>query len=211
VGVPSDHGLVQQDVVPRVVNFALAEKRTGEMRERVCAGLAGQVVELGFGSGLNAPHYPPAVTELLAVEPSDLAWRLAEPQRASTATAVRRVGLDGESLPLPDERADAALSTWTLCTIPDASRALAEVHRVLRPGGTLHFVEHGRSPHDGVRRWQQRFEPIQKRIAGGCHLSRPIDDLITGAGFTIEALSTYYAPKEPKPFAWFYEGVARKT
>jgi len=204
-------GWYGERVVPRITSFALAEKRTGETRDRVCAGLTGQVLEIGFGSGINAAHYPAAVTEVLAVEPSDVAWGIAAPRVAASGSVVRRVGLDGQSLPLPDASADSALSTWTLCTIPDAGRALAEVRRVLKPGGTLRFVEHGRSPHAGVRRWQERLDPIQKRMAGGCHLSRPIDELVTGAGFTIDALSTYYAPKEPKPFAWFYEGVARKA
>ena len=202
-------GFWRTHVVPRLADVGLAEKRTGEFRERVCAGLTGDVVELGFGSGLNAAHYPPAVTEVLAVEPSDLAWRMAEPRVAASGTAVRRVGLDGQSLPLEDATADTALSTWTLCTIPDPVQALREVRRVLKPGGTLHFIEHGRAPEGSVATWQRRLEPVNKRIAGGCHLTRPIDELLTSAGFTIDRLETFYAPKEPKPFARFYEGVAR--
>jgi ubiquinone/menaquinone biosynthesis C-methylase UbiE len=202
-------GFWRTRVVPRLADIGLAEKRTGEFRERVCSGLTGEVVEVGFGSGLNAAHYPPAVTEVLAVEPSDLAWKMAEPRVAASGTAVRRVGLDGQSLPLPDASADTALSTWTLCTIPDPVQALREVRRVLKPGGTLHFIEHGRAPDGSVATWQRRLEPVNKRIAGGCHLTRPIDELLTSAGFTIEKLDVFYAPKEPKPFARFYEGVAR--
>jgi ubiquinone/menaquinone biosynthesis C-methylase UbiE len=197
--------------VPRIADFALAPKRTGEIRERVCSGLSGTVVEIGFGSGINAAYDPPAVTEVLAVEPADVGWKLAQPRVAATSTPVRRIGLDGQSLPLPDESADAALSTWTLCTIPDVPRALAEVKRVLRPGGSFHFVEHGLAPTDSVRRWQHRIDPVQKRMAGGCHLSRPIDELVTAAGFRIDQLNTYYAPKEPKAFGYFYEGVASKA
>ena len=204
-------GWYGDNLVPRITNFALAHKRTAEVRERVCAGLSGSVVEVGFGSGLNAAFYPAALDEVLAVEPSDVAWRMAEPRVAGTKTEVRRVGLDGQSLPLADATADTALSTWTLCTIPDVARALGEVRRVLKPGGTLHFVEHGRSPDEGVRKWQERLDPVQQRMAGGCHLSRPIEDLITDAGFTIEAMSNYYAPGAPKPFSWFYEGVARSA
>ena len=196
-------------VVPRIADKGLAEKHTGEFRERVCADLSGDVLEIGFGSGLNAAHYPAAVTQVLAVEPSDLAWRMAEPRVAASSTTVKRVGLDGQSLPLEDASADTALSTWTLCTIPDAVQALREVRRVLKPGGTLHFIEHGRAPHDGVDKWQRRIEPVYKHIAGGCHLTRSIDDLVTSAGFTMERLDIYYAPKQPKPFARFYEGVAR--
>ena len=202
-------GWYRNQVVPRMANALLSTKTTGQTRERVCAGLTGTVVEIGFGSGLNAGYYPAEVTEVLAVEPADVAWRIAEPRVAQAKVPVRRVGLDGQSLPLPDASVDAALSTWTLCTIPDVQRALAEVRRVLRPGGALHFVEHGRSPSEKVARWQLRLDPVQKRLAGGCHLSRPIDELLTGAGFTLERLDTYQQPKEPKPFGWFYEGVAR--
>ncbi|MEO6204007.1 MAG: class I SAM-dependent methyltransferase [Mycobacteriales bacterium] len=195
-------------VLPRLIAKMLGPKRTGHIRERVCADLSGQVVELGFGSGTNAGFYPAAVTEVLAVEPSDLAWRLAEKKVAAVDTVVTRVGLDGQRLPLDDASVDNALSTWTLCTIPDAPLALAELRRVLRPGGRLHFVEHGQAPDPGVERWQHRLEPLQKRIGGGCHLSRPIADLLTDAGFVVEKLDRYYEKGEPKPFGHLYEGVA---
>ncbi|MCU1673851.1 MAG: hypothetical protein JWN77_1964 [Frankiales bacterium] len=196
-------------VVPRLVEVGLSLKSTAEPRARVCAGLSGTVLELGFGSGLNATFYPPAVTEVLAVEPSDVAWGRAAERNAALSIPVRRVGLDGQALPLADGSADCALSTWTLCTIPDVEKALAEVKRVLRPGGTLHFVEHGRAPSAGVETWQHRLEPVQKRVAGGCHLARPIDELLTAAGFDVVTLDRYYAPKEPKPWAATYEGVSR--
>ncbi len=201
-------GLWGDAVLPRLVNQMLGPKRTGHIRERVCAGLSGQVVELGFGSGSNASFYPPTVTEVLAVEPSDLAWQLSESRRQEHRATFTRVGLDGQRLPLEDASVDHALSTWTLCTIPDPSLALAEVRRVLRPGGQLHFVEHGLAPDEHVRRWQHRLEPIQKRVGGGCHLARPIDHLIRAAGFEVSALERYYEPKEPKAFGSLYEGVA---
>jgi ubiquinone/menaquinone biosynthesis C-methylase UbiE len=200
-----------REVVPRLTNALLGERITGELRDRVCSGLSGRVVEIGFGSGLNVPHYPTAVTDVEAVEPSDVGWRLAHERVAAASVPVRRVGLDGQQLPLPDASSDTALSTWTLCTIPHADVALREVRRVLEPGGTLHFVEHGRSPSASVARWQERLEPIQVRVAGGCHLTRSIDELLTGAGFVLDRLDTYDAPGGPKPFSWFYEGVARKA
>lgn len=164
------------------------------LRQRVCAGLAGDVIELGFGSGHNIPFYPRAVTSVAAVEPSDLGWRLASARLAEASVPVVRAGLDGQSLHFADDSFDAALSTWTLCTIPDVGRALSEVRRVLRPGHKLHFLEHGLAPDEPVRRWQRRLDPLQQRIAGGCHFTRPIVDLLTGAGFTITELDVFYEP-----------------
>jgi len=203
-------GWYREQVVPRMANALLSTKTTGELRERVCADLSGTVVEIGFGSGLNTAYYPAAVAEVLAVEPADVAWRIAEPRVAQVTVPVKRVGLDGQALPLDDAVADTALSTWTLCTIPDVGKALQETLRVLKPGGTLHFVEHGRSESQSVQKWQYRLDPIQKRLAGGCHLSRPIDELVTSAGFEMVRLDAYQQPKEPKPFGWFFEGIARK-
>jgi len=132
------------------------------------------------------------------VEPSDLAWRLAQPRIEHLSAPVRRAGLDGERLDLADGSVDAALSTYTLCTIPDVRAALLEVRRVLRPGGRLHFVEHGLAPDERVRRWQRRLEPMQKRIFGGCHLTRPIVDLLTTAGFVVTELDVFYEKGTPK-------------
>jgi ubiquinone/menaquinone biosynthesis C-methylase UbiE len=199
-------GLWGDQVLPRVVDVALRSPSVSDARRRVCAGLSGEVLEIGFGSGLNAPHYPAAVTRVLAVEPSDVAWRLAGKRLGDLPVA--RVGLDGQSLPLPDASADCALSTWTLCTIPDPVAALREVSRVLRPGGRLHFVEHGLSPEPGVARWQHRLQPLQHRLAGGCHLQRPVDRLLTRAGFRIERLENSYEAGTPKAYGYLYEGEA---
>ena len=198
--------LWREHVVPRVVDVALRSPAATQARRRACADLSGTVLEIGFGSGLNALHYPDAVTRVLAVEPSDLAWRMAQTRLGRVP--VERVGLDGQRLPLPDASADCALSTWTLCTIPDPVAALREVARVLRPGGRLHFVEHGLSPDAGVARWQARLEPVQRRVAGGCHLQRPVDRLLAAAGFAVERLDTGYERGAPKPLGYLYEGVA---
>jgi ubiquinone/menaquinone biosynthesis C-methylase UbiE len=191
-------GLYREQVLPRIVNAACGLKAVDPLRSRVCEGLEGDVVELGFGSGLNVPFYPATVTRVSAVEPADVGWKLADKRLRGTSVPVERAGLDGQSLPLADNSYDAALSTWTLCTIPDLAAALAEVRRVLRPGGTLHFLEHGLAPDESVRRWQHRLEPLQKRMFGGCHLTRPIAGLLTSAGFEITELDVFYEEATPK-------------
>lgn len=181
-----------------------------EIRARVCAGLSGQVVEIGFGTGLNPAFYPPGVAKVWAVEPSATCMRLAQPRIAASRVPVELAGLTGERLDLPSESADAVLSTWTMCTIPDLDAALAEMLRVLRPGGELHFVEHGHAPEENIQRWQRRIEPINKKVAGGCHLTRRIPERIAAAGFSIGQLDAFYMAGEPKTHGHIYEGRAAK-
>ncbi|HEY9556079.1 MAG TPA: class I SAM-dependent methyltransferase [Acidimicrobiales bacterium] len=190
-----------------MVNKMCAATPVAEMRDRVTAGLHGTVVEVGFGSGLNLPHLPPSVDRLLAVDPAMTGRRLAAERIEASAVPVDLVGLDGEELPLGDASVDGAISTFTLCTIPDAGRALRELRRVLRPGAQLHFLEHGLSPDPPVAKWQHRLTPLQRRVAGGCHFDRPIERLIADAGFTITKLRNHYMPG-PKTFGYLYEGTA---
>lgn len=192
-------GLYRDHVLPRLVDRACAMGPVvGDLRRRVCAGLSGEVVEIGFGSGLNVPHYPPTVTRVVAVEPSDLAWRLAGDRVAASAVPVARAARDAQALPFADDSFDHAISTWTLCTVPDPDAALAELRRVLRPGGTLHFVEHGLAPDEGVARWQRRLEPLQKRMAGGCHLTRRVVDHLDRAGFVLREADAFYEQGAPR-------------
>jgi ubiquinone/menaquinone biosynthesis C-methylase UbiE len=184
--------LYAERILPRIIDRTCGMKSMRRLRERACAGLAGDIIEIGFGSGLNVAHYPDAVTRATVIEPSELAWKLAAGRVAAASMPVRRAGLDGQALPFGDDTFDAALSTWTLCTIPDVTAALHEVRRVLRPGATLHFLEHGLAPDPKVQRWQHRLDPIERRLAGGCTFSRPIVELVIGAGFEITELDRFY-------------------
>lgn len=203
-------GVYQDQILPRFQDKVMGRKPNGEVRARVCAGLRGDVVEVGFGTGLNVRYYPTEVARVLAIEPSTVCMRIAAPRIARSSVPVESAGLSGERLDLDSERYDAVLSTWTLCTIPDLTAALTEMRRVLKSGGVLHFVEHGHAPDPDVQRWQRRIEPLNKRLAGGCHLTRRIPDLIEQAGFNVQHLDTYYFKGAPKPMGYTFEGRALK-
>lgn len=203
-------GIYREHILPRIIDRACGTGELRRWREQVTAGLAGTVVEIGFGSGLNMPAYPPEVHHVYAVEPALTARRLAEERIAASHIDVEHIALHGESLPLTDESCDGALSTFTLCTIPGVDAALAEIRRVLRPGGRFHFLEHGLSPDPSVATWQRRLDPVQKWVADGCHLTRDAARLVRDAGFEIERVESRYA-KGPKPWSWLTEGAAVKT
>src|SRR5688572_4164675 len=201
-------GVYGDQVLPRMINCLCGLKMNDPLRERVCEGLEGDVVEIGFGSGLNIPFYPAGVSRVAAVEPAEIGWKLASKRVAAAQVPVERAGLDGQSLPFADDSFDTALSTWTMCTIPDIDAALRELRRVLKPGGRLHFVEHGLAPDEKVRAWQHRLNPVQNRLFGGCNLNRPTVELLQGAGFEIEHVDVFYEKGAPKFLAAQSLGVA---
>lgn len=193
--------------LPHLVHWVLRGGTFRQLRQECVRGLSGTVLEVGFGSGLNLPWYPREVTRLWFLEPSPEARRMAREAIAAAPFPVEPIGDTAESIPLADASVDAVVSTWTLCTIPDVETALREMRRVLRPGGQFRFVEHGRSPEPRVARWQDRLTPLQKRLAGGCHLNRPIDRLIEEAGFRLDRIDRFYV-RGPKVGTYQYAGVA---
>lgn len=202
----------REHVVPRLTDVMLGTDEVRGHRERAVAGLRGPIVEIGFGSGLNVPLYPSDVETVYAIDPSAVGRKLAAKRVSESPVPIEFVGLDGQQLPLGDESVDGALSTFTLCTIPDAIRALREVRRVLRPGGRFHFLEHGLCPEPATARWQHRLNGFQQRVAAGCHLDRPIDRLVSDAGFEIHELRNdwFRGPRVSKPWGYLYEGVATR-
>ena len=193
------------------MNVACNTKETRRIRAIVCEPLVGEVVEIGFGTGLNLPYLPPSVRRLVAVDPLQRGRDIAAARLGDSHVVVDFVGIDGQYLELEDDSVDAALSTWTLCTIPDARAAVREIVRVLRPGGSLHFAEHGRAPDSKVQMWQDRLNGVQQRVACGCNLNRDIPAIIEGGGLTITSLNTFYAKGDPKILGWTYQGTAQVT
>jgi SAM-dependent methyltransferase len=198
----------ERHLLPWLIHLAMRTKAAGAERAGIVPLAAGTVVEIGAGSGLNLPYYGPQVERLYALDPSARLLEMA--RRAATRGTVAVEWIEGraEAMPLETGAADTVVTTWTLCSIADPMRALAEVRRVLRPAGRLLFIEHGRAPDPGVRRWQARLTPAWRRIGGGCHLDRPIETLLRAAGFDLETFTTGYGVG-PRPLAYLYRGVAR--
>jgi ubiquinone/menaquinone biosynthesis C-methylase UbiE len=200
-------GFYQDQIVPLLINLSMRQKNLVAYRDRIVPAATGRVLEIGIGSGLNLPLYSPSVQHVIGLDPSP---RLLEMARGAQRRNLPVDFIEGsaEGIPLEKASIDTVVTTWTLCSIPDADRALREMHRVLKPAGRLLFVEHGRAPDPNVVWWQDRLTPIWKRLGGGCHLNRAIGSLIEGAGFQFERLETGYM-RGPKPLTFMYEGSAR--
>jgi len=198
----------RRHVLPCLLHLVMRQQQLMPFRRRVIGAAEGSVLEIGISSGLNLPLYGSTARAVIGLEPSPELLRMARGRGASASVPVEFLKASAETIPLDDGSVDTVVTTWTLCTIPDAPRALGEMRRVLKPGGALLFVEHGRAPEPGVARWQDRRDPLWCRIAGGCHLNRKIDALISGGGFRIDSLQHARLPG-PRTHSFLYEGRAR--
>jgi ubiquinone/menaquinone biosynthesis C-methylase UbiE len=203
-------GFYENRILPHLVNLAMNTKVLREERTRCLAKVTGVVLEIGFGTGLNLPHYPSTVKKVVGVDPSETSARLARKRIAASPFPVEVVGLSAEKLPVADASFESIVSTFTLCTIPDVHSALLEVRRALAPSGRFYFVEHGRAEEPTVQRWQDRLNSMERAVFGGCHLNRQISVLIEQAGFEIERLEKGYMKGAPKIGGFLYRGVAKR-
>jgi ubiquinone/menaquinone biosynthesis C-methylase UbiE len=200
-------GFYEEWIVPPLIDWSMRNKRLRPYRERTAGAAEGRVLDIGIGSGLNLPFYARQAREIFGLDPSPPLLARAQSMAPGTQTPIHLLEGSAERIPLADHTIDTVVMTWTGCSIPEICAALEEMRRVLRPGGRLLFVEHGRAPEPRVARWQERLDPFWQRFSGGCHLNRKIDDLLSNAGFQIDRLATGYIPG-PKIMTFFYEGAA---
>jgi ubiquinone/menaquinone biosynthesis C-methylase UbiE len=201
-------GFYKDRILPYLIHHAMRQKDLAAYRSRVVPAAEGRVLEIGVGSGLNLPFYSAKVRHVIGLDPSPKLLSMARQAARPAMAPAEFVEGSAEAIPLEDRSVDTVVTTWTLCSIPDAPRSLREMRRVLKPGGHLLFVEHGRAPDASVRWWQDHLNPAWKRIGGGCHLNRAIKTLIEGAGFQFERIETGYM-RGPRPMSFMYEGSAR--
>ncbi|MDE0008582.1 MAG: class I SAM-dependent methyltransferase [Gammaproteobacteria bacterium] len=201
-------GLYQNYVLPWAINLLMSEDEMARLRQRVVPSARGRVLEVGIGRGLNLPYYGAGVDAVVGVDPMADKLRIAGEAAAGVAFPVELLDLSAEALPFEDEGFDSVVMTWTLCSIVNAPRALAEIRRVLKPSGELIFLEHGLAPEASVAAWQRRLNPLWRRCVGGCNLDRATETLIRGAGFALSRLETGYLMPGPRPLTYHYEGRA---
>lgn len=201
-------GVYEKWILPRLTDLAMRNREATRYRSQVVPQARGKVLEIGVGSGLNFPFYGPEVESLTALDPSEQLLRMASRKAECVSFRVEFCNCSSESIPAADAAFDTVISTWALCTIPDPVKALKEMKRVLKPGGSVLFVEHGLAPEASVRAWQGRLNPVWRTVTGGCNLNRRIDALVRSAGLTITRLDNEYA-KGLRPMSYIYSGEAR--
>jgi ubiquinone/menaquinone biosynthesis C-methylase UbiE len=204
-------GLYHHCVFPFVLDLAMGSRVFDQPRRRTLARASGRILEIGFGTGRNLPHYPPGVSRIEAIDPDTDLDRFSLPRIAASSVAVDFHHLDAEHLPFAGDSFDTVVCTLTVCSIPDVVHALGEIHRVLKPGGQFLFLEHGLSPDARVARWQHRLNPIQNRIGGGCHLIRETVPLVAGSGLQLRDVEHYYLRRAPRFAGYMTEGSAAKS
>lgn len=204
-------GFYEKYVLPNVVHFVCGQKQTMKQREKIVPQATGRVLEIGIGSGLNIPYYDPdKVDHLWGIDPSAEMWAIARKNALEHHLDAEFIKSGAEAIPLDDNTADTVVMTYTLCTIPDARSALQEIYRVLKPGGKLLFCEHGEAYDKSVLRWQNRVNPLWRKMAGGCNLNRPVSGLLEDSGFEITEMETCYIPGW-KPACFNYWGTASQA
>ena len=202
-------GIYSRLIFPRLLDLTMSGKELSSYRRSLLQSVEGQVLEIGFGTGLNVPYYGDGVTTLTALDPNEGMAAISTPRMQASTLEITLQIARAEALPMAAENFDAVVCTWTLCSIPNIEKALQEVYRVLKPGGKFCFIEHGLSPEPGVGAWQRRITPLQRRIADGCHLDRPMANLIEAVFDQVE-LEEFYATDLPKLIGYFYKGIATK-
>jgi ubiquinone/menaquinone biosynthesis C-methylase UbiE len=203
-------GIYATQIFPRLMDWVMARPAFSQLRAALLQQASGEVLEIGFGTGLNLRHYPSSITQLSVVDPATLLPAKVAHRMAAAPYTIQTIHGTAEDLPFPDRRFETVVSTWTLCTIPDPVLALREVGRVLKPGGRFLFLEHGRSDDRTIAAWQDRLNPIQNVIGCGCNLNRRIDRLITHAGLTIARLDRFRMEGMPRVVGEMYHGTATK-
>jgi ubiquinone/menaquinone biosynthesis C-methylase UbiE len=203
-------GLYSRVVFPRLLDLSMSSESMSGYRQQLLAGVSGNVLEIGFGTGLNLPHYPKAVSALTTVEPNEGMSAIAQTRIDASPIKIITTSLNGEDLSLPNNSFDNIVCTWTLCSIPNVKKALSEAYRVLKPGGKFFFIEHGLSSEPNIQTWQNRLTPIQRIIADGCHINRKIDELVADV-FDQVTVEEFYADDLPKVMGYFYQGTATKA
>ena len=202
-------GFYSNLIIPYCIDFTLSGSTLEKYRQQLLADVSGEILEIGFGTGLNLPHYPDNVTKITTIDPNAGMQKLARSRIAASNISVEHKVLNGESLPMADGSFDSVVCTWTLCSIPQVDKAISEVHRLLKPGGKFFFIEHGLSHEPKIQAWQNRLTPVQKVIADGCHLNRQIKHIVQQK-FNDVTVEQFYAPKLPKAIGYMYRGIAVK-